>query len=676
MQSLLARGYVHLFLFSFYLALPLNLTAQSNGFFGTDGTEIVNPDGEPVLLRGVGLGGWLMPEGYMLHVPGFGSPTTIRESIVDVIGEDNANEFYELYQANYVAEKDIEAIAEWGFDHIRLPFHYNVLYNIDSDSFKEAGFELVDAFIEWCRNNDLYVILDMHAAPGTQSEHNIADSDGVARLWTEPVPYQDLTVKIWEEIARRYVNETQILGYDLINEPVTPNSIVDGAQALRDLYVRLAEAIRPIDNNHILFIEGNFFATTFDKLFPPFDDNMVYAFHKYWNPTDQGTIQYLVDIRNNHQTPLWLGESGENSNPWYHDTIQLMERNNISWNWWTHKKINTVTSPLSAPFSEGYQEIIDYWNGNASKPSVAEAKETLINLAHNLHIDSSEVRTGVLRALFDETFRTERVPFKNHVIPGYINAVDYDYGNNLLAYRDVDPKAVSGFPATGNSGGQYRNDGVDIERSTDPEGFDYNVGWIDNNEWIKYTVEVEQQGIYDVDFRVAREWSGAGGQIELSLEGQSALGATVNIPSTAGWQNWATVSIKGIELPAGTQVIKLFFGTGGYNLNRITFNLIQATSNEEEILLTTPRLLPHYPNPFKEKVHIGFENGRTVQAQLFIYDILGRQVDALPEQTYSAGQQQIIYEPENLAPGVYFYRLQLDDGEGTYLLTNQMTLLK
>ena len=624
MQSFLARVFLVSLFTLFIFPLEHSWGQSSNGFFGTEGTEIVNPDGEPVLLRGVGLGGWLMPEGYMLHVPGVGSPTTIREMIEDVIGADNADDFYDIYEANYVAEKDIEAIADWGFDHIRLPFHYKLLYDIDSDTFQEAGFALVDTFLEWCKSNNLYVILDMHAAPGAQSEHNIADSDGEARLWTEPVPYQDLTVKIWEEIARRYVDETQIIGYDLINEPVTPNSIVDGAQALRDLYVRLADAIRLIDNNHILFIEGNFFATTFDKLFPPFDDNMVYAFHKYWNPTDQGTIQYLVDIRNNHQTPLWLGESGENSNPWFHDTVQLMERNNIGWNWWTHKKINTVTSPLSAPFSEGYQDLIDYWNGNGPKPSLNEAKDILFNLAENLHIDSTEVREGVLKALFDPTFRTEREPFKSHVIPGYINAVDYDYGNNLLAYRDVDPKAVSGSPGTGNTGGQYRNDGVDIERSTDPEGFDYNVGWIEGNEWIKYTVNVEQQGIYDVDLRVAREWAGTGGNIELSLEGQSPLGATANIPSTAGWQNWATVSIRGIELPAGEQVVKLFFGTGGYNLNRFTFNLIQATANEDEFALTEPRLLPHYPNPFSEstKFVLG-ENARSAY-DFTLYDIKGQ----------------------------------------------------
>ncbi|MEM8484832.1 MAG: cellulase family glycosylhydrolase [Bacteroidota bacterium] len=664
---------LHCCIFLLLCAASSTASAQSStDFFRTDGIEIVNPDGEPVLMRGVGLGGWLMPEGYMLHVPGFGSPTTIREMIEDVLGPADTETFYKMYQANYVAEKDIEMIAAWGFDHIRLPFHYNILFNPATETFNEDGFALIDEFLSWCKTYGLYVILDMHALPGAQSEHNIADSDGEARLWTEPVPYQDQAEQIWVEIARRYANETQIIGYDLINEPVTPNSINDGAQALKNLYVRLTDAIREVDKNHILFIEGNYFATTFDKLFPPFDDNMVYAFHKYWNPTDQGTIQYLIDIRNTHQTPLWLGESGENSNPWYSDTVQLMERNNIGWNWWTHKKINTHTSPLSAPFSEGYQRIIDYWNGNATKPSASFAREALFDLAANLAIDSSSVRPGVLKALFDPEFRTERQPFKTHTIPGEINAVDFDYGNHLLAYRDTDAKAVTGAPGTGNTGGQYRNDGVDIEASTDPEGFDYNVGWIENNEWLKYTVNIEKQGIYDVDFRVATNNAGGGGGIALSLEGGSALGTTPNVGYTGGWQNWATTTIRNIELPAGEQTIKLFFGTGGYNVNRITFRLIQATSIDEEAPGYATKLLPHYPNPFSDKVQIRFETPQTVNVSFEVFDMLGRRVSEQTGQSFGPGQHELTFRPTALAAGLYVYKLKLDDGQQTHHLVDKL----
>ncbi|NNE34104.1 MAG: cellulase family glycosylhydrolase, partial [Rhodothermales bacterium] len=180
--------------------------AQQTGFFSTDGTSIVDGSGNPVVMRGVGLGGWLMQEGYMIDIntPSGGSPSSIRAQIEDLIGPADTDEFYRIYLENYVNEKDIAAIASWGYDHIRLPFHYNVLYDLETSSFKEDGFAIVDEFLEWCRTHGLYVILDMHALPGAQNDGPISDSDGEARLWTEPGTYQPHAIKLWKEIATRY----------------------------------------------------------------------------------------------------------------------------------------------------------------------------------------------------------------------------------------------------------------------------------------------------------------------------------------------------------------------------------------------------------------------------------------------------------------------------------------
>jgi len=362
--------------FALVAVAPSALALGTAGFFSTDGPDIVDPDGNPVVLKGVGLGGWLMPEGYILHIaaPDGGSPRTILAQIEDLIGPQNTDQFYEIYRANYVEEKDVAAIAGWGFDHIRLPFHYNVFYDPDTGTFKEDGFALLDTFLEWCRTHGLYVILDMHATPGAQNALNISDSDGVARLWTEPDPYQDQTVEIWTEIARRYADETQIIGYDLINEPVTPDGVT--TEDLFVFYERLAEAVRQVDTNHILFIEGNYFATTFlaPEDLVPFDDNMVYTFHKYWNGTALNSIQYLLDIRDETNVPLWLGETGENSNTWFYLVTLLMKNHGIGVNWWTHKKIETTTSPLSAPFAPGYEAVLDYWRGSGPRPSAQAAR--------------------------------------------------------------------------------------------------------------------------------------------------------------------------------------------------------------------------------------------------------------------------------------------------------------
>ena len=129
------------------------------------------------------------------------------------------------------------------------------------------------------------------------------------------------------QILYSYASEELIIGYDLLNEPVLPPGYSN--TDLRSLYVRIITEIRALDTNHIVFIEGNWYATDFTSLTPPMNPNLVYAFHKYWSETTISTIQPYLNIRNEFNVPLWLGESGENFNPWFYETIQLMEENDI-----------------------------------------------------------------------------------------------------------------------------------------------------------------------------------------------------------------------------------------------------------------------------------------------------------------------------------------------------------
>jgi len=558
------------------LLLAVPAAAQTSFWSTSSDGQILDPSGTPQIIKGVGLGGWLVPEGYMLHIaaPDGGSPSSIRAQIVDLIGEADADAFYAVYRANYAAEADIEAIAGWGYDHVRLPFHYKDLWDEDTQTFREDGFELFDTFLGWCRTHGLDVILDMHAAPGGQNDGNISDSGGEARLWTQPDPYQDRTVAIWTEIARRYADEPLIIGYDLINEPVVPAGVP--TSDLYDLYVRLTDAVRAVDPNHILFIEGNYYATSFGDLDTPWDDNMVYAFHKYWNAPDQGSIQYLIDLREATGVPLWLGETGENSNAWFSATRRLAEANGIGWNWWTHKKINSVNSPVTAPFARGYEDVIRYWRGDGPRPSAEAARTGLMNMAHSLALDQTVPNVGVLEALFEDRFRSDPAPFRDLRIPGAVHAVEYDVGDQGVAYSDADPWADSGTPGSGNTGGAFRNDGVDIERSSDPAGFTYNVGWIESLEMLRYTVTVEEAGVYDVEIRVASP--GTGGQFNLTL-GATTLGR-VTVPRTGGWQTWESVWLRGVELAAGEAELKVTVRTGGFNLNTMQFTRAGGVATE------------------------------------------------------------------------------------------------
>lgn len=146
------------------------------------------------------------------------------------------------------------------------------------------------------------------------------------------------------------------------------------------------------------------------------------------------------------------------------------------------------------------------------------------------------------------------------VIPGRIEAEDFDIGTNGQSYQDCDES---------NNGGAYRSTGVDIEAST--EG-GFNVGWICENEWLEYTVDVQTAGTYDVTARVSS--LNSFGAFHLESDGQDISGPVVFF-SSGGWQNWIDVATQ-VELEAGVQVLR-FVNDGDssteYNFNALTFDL-------------------------------------------------------------------------------------------------------
>ena len=639
----------------FLLLFAMQLYA---GFFKTLGFDIVDPDGNKFILKGYGLGGWLVPEGYMLHTPGFGSPSSIRNQIVDVIGEEETKKFFELYRKNYVTEKDIELIAQWGFNSIRLPFHYEFFSPIDSPGvFIDVGFEIIDTLLVWCKRNGLYIILDMHCAPGGQNAGNISDSDGEAKLWLETAN-QDRTVEIWKRIAEYYKDEEWIIGYDLLNEPVLPNGY--STASFRAFFVRLTNAIREVDNNHIVFIEGNWYATDFTGLPPRFDSNMVWAFHKYWSETNLSSIQQYRNLRTQTVTPLWLGESGENSNVWYYETVKLMEQQSVGWNWWAHKKFETITSPLSAIITPEYQQIIDYWNGRTSKPSQSFAIAALTDMANKLKLENCIFRPDVIAAITDPEFGTVSKPYTVNIIPGTIDAVNYDIGTNGVAYYDNDYKRIRWDEyQPWNLGYAYRNDGVDIEENN---GL-YNIGWIEDNEWVKYTVEIAYGGKYNISFRVAG--TSGNGQIQVVIDDQVII-QSLNVPNTGGWDSWQTITEDSVDLPQGTHHMRLNFIRGGFNLRKMTFSLIDNSIIEE--VTSYLYIGKNYPNPFNNQTTIPVILTRPTEIRMTVFDVKGVKVTDLVSAMLPAGLTNVIWDGTNVrgkqvSAGVYFYQLNINSDQ-------------
>jgi hypothetical protein len=390
-------------------------TVSGQGFLKAEGRSIVNEKGEKVILRGMGLGGWMLQEPYMLKLSGTGPQYSIRRRISELIGPARTAAFYDAWLANQTRKIDIDSMAAWGFNSVRLPMHYH-LYTLavseepvpGRNTWLEKGFALTDSLLSWCKANHIYLILDMHAAPGGQgNDVNISDRDSTQSSLWQSAANREKMIALWHKLAERYANEPWIGGYDIINEPnwgFEDSTDKHGQREtrnapLRQLMMDITAAIRAVDKRHMIIIEGNGWGNNYRGVLPPWDNNMVLSFHKYWNPNTLAAIQPFLDLGAKYNIPLWLGESGENKNAWYRDCVKLVESQGIGWSWWPLKKIGT-NNPLEVPMTPAYKRIVDYFSGKGPRPSAAETEAGLESLVHSVRLENNIYHKAVIDALF------------------------------------------------------------------------------------------------------------------------------------------------------------------------------------------------------------------------------------------------------------------------------------
>lgn len=347
----------------FIAMLAYTSTVLGQKFFSTNGKDIIDPQGLPVILKGINIGNWLVPEGYMFKLKNATSPRQINDLITEMSGSEFSKYFWKEYLANYITQKDIAFIKSLGLNSIRVPFHYKLFTDEDYLGFERGiGFSLMDSLINWCRKEKIYLILDMHCAPCGQTGQNIDDSHGYPWLFDDEMCVLK-TSTIWKEIARKYRNEHTIIGYDILNEPIP--HFYDTARLnpkLEPVNKAIVQSIREVDNNHIVFIGGSQWNTNFKHFGPPFDPKLVYTFHRYWSDTAASGIKDIIELRNKYNVPVWLGESGENTNQWINGFRSMLESNNIGWCFWPYKKMESTSCIVTFNKPNYYDEIIQYDN--------------------------------------------------------------------------------------------------------------------------------------------------------------------------------------------------------------------------------------------------------------------------------------------------------------------------
>ncbi|MBU0549669.1 MAG: glycoside hydrolase family 5 protein [Candidatus Omnitrophica bacterium] len=312
---------------------------------------------KPVMLKGVNLGGWLMMEGYILggrNIP----EREFKNNLALKHGRTALLEFNRLFRDNFILERDFKLISKSGFNCVRIPFNFRLIQARET-------FRYLEKAVDLCRKHGLFAILDLHSAPGSQNEDWHSDSLGEALLWKDK-RCQEQLIGIWQFLAQRFKHEKTIAGYDILNEAVCANNrVVSG------LYKKVIKAIREIDRNHIIFLEGNNWAQDIEFLGEPCDENMVYSIHFYM-PLEFTfnfirNIRYPGKIGNTHfpkaklkeklrkyyliqrkyKVPIFVGEFGQNSRcpychkelTWLKDTLSLFREFGFHWTYWTWKAI-------------------------------------------------------------------------------------------------------------------------------------------------------------------------------------------------------------------------------------------------------------------------------------------------------------------------------------------------
>lgn len=318
------------------------------------GKDIV-VDGKVLQMKGYNLGNWLILERYMFGFPG--TDQIFRRYFRYFAGDEKYYSFFDCYYRTYFTEADAEFMKKTGCNTLRIPFNYRIFESDDKPfEFSDYGFQYIDYVNDICRKYGIYTVIDYHASQGYENYSHCSDnSTGTIEFFHNRIN-QDRFVELWKFIADRYKDDTNIIGYDILNEPAPDE---DEVGKLLDVYKRVIGEIRKIDKEHFLAIEGTDYAQNFSAFNELMDDKEVVSPHyyvlkdEYWNRTEQekrDLVKRDLDYRSEYaekiNRPCWIGETGLSKGEhdddriiYLHYTLEELNRRGYSWSLWSYKDL-------------------------------------------------------------------------------------------------------------------------------------------------------------------------------------------------------------------------------------------------------------------------------------------------------------------------------------------------
>src|SRR3954454_179318 len=342
-----------------------------------DGDRVVDGAGASVVLHGVGLGGWMNMENFITGYPA--NESAMRDAVAAVLGSERADRFFARLLDRFFGPADASFLAGLGVNCVRLPVNQRA-FESDAAPFEwlSEGFERLSAAVHALGAQGVYSVIDLHADPGCQNQHWHSDNPThVAAFWRHP-HFQERATALWVELASRLAGNEWVAGYNLLNEPADPTGLAVGPW-----HERTVEAIREVDPEHIVFLDGNRYSTDFSAFGEPFE-NAIYACHDYaaagmaFGGGYAGEVESLEEkflertaYMRETGTPIWVGEFGpvytgvaaedEARLALLNDQLNVYARYGAGWSLWTYKDVGlqglVYTSPESA-YMERFGEFI------------------------------------------------------------------------------------------------------------------------------------------------------------------------------------------------------------------------------------------------------------------------------------------------------------------------------
>lgn len=335
------------------------------------GKGLYDKNGDLITLKGINFGNWLIQEGWLSTTSlGYlkndkGEPKEVNENgiitgyeevyqeeLIEALKnnknltQEQVNTLWNVYYSSYIQEQDYINVKEMGFNCIRLPMYYRNFMEGEDDNLvmKDNAFDILDDFLENCKNNNLYAILDMHGVVGGANGY---EHSGTRKFdfWKNEI-YQNEMILLWENIAKHYIQDRPdlietIATYDIINEPCKEGS----RNTEKEQWVimdKIYQAIRKIDNKHVITFEGCWYYSSFPN---PKDygwDNVMYEIHLYnWTSISYDLFFAFHDFLfsfHDYDVPYYVGEFNffDNEDQWV-KWLNMFDERNYSWTVWTYK---------------------------------------------------------------------------------------------------------------------------------------------------------------------------------------------------------------------------------------------------------------------------------------------------------------------------------------------------